>query len=469
MKRRLRLPWTAGAALVAAASTTVLFATAHRTPARQTEQERLIFSDPSGVQRTVATGGAMDLNNPFFQDLGSNGRTCFTCHRPDQAWTITPEELRDRFERSQGLDPVFRTNDGSDCEGADVSSLDRRRRAFSMLLSKGVIRIGLKVPDGAEFEIVDVDDPHGCGAPLTEASVYRRPLPSTNLAFLSTVMWDGRETVPGQAIAGDLTTQARDATTGHAQGSPPSPVELKAIVDFELQLFTAQTQDQRAGSLSAQEARGGARILSEQPFCIGMNDPLNILPVMPGACGTSSGGLNPNVFTLFDAWQKSLSPAQASIARGEQIFNSRAFVIDGVAGLNGGNGDPVSGLLAAGTCTICHDTPNAGNHSVAMPLNIGLADASRRTPDLPLYTLKNKVTHQTIQTTDPGRAMVTGKWGDIGKFKGPILRALAARAPYFHNGSAATIEEVVDFYNTRFNIGLTNREKADLIAFLNAL
>lgn len=469
MKRRLRLPRTAGAALVAAASITVLVATSHRTSADQTEQERLIFSDPSGVQRTVVKGEAMDLNNPFFQDLGTNGRTCFTCHRPAQAWTITPEELRDRFERTRGLDPVFRTNDGSDCEGADVSSLGRRRSAFSMLLSKGVIRIGLKVPDRAEFEIVDVDDPHGCGAPLTEASMYRRPLPSTNVAFLSTVMWDGRETVPGQAIAADLTTQAMDATTGHAQGAAPSAVQLKAMVDFELQLFTAQTHDRRAGSLSAQEARGGARILSEQPFCIGVNDPLNILPVMPGACGTSSGGLNPNVFALFDAWQTSHSPAQASIARGEEIFNSRAFVIEGVAGLNGGNGDPVSGPLAAGSCTICHDTPNAGNHSVAMALNIGLADASRRTPDLPLYTLENKMTHQTIRTTDPGRAMVTGKWGDVGKFKGPILRALAARGPYFHNGSAATIEEVVDFYNTRFNIGLTNREKTDLVAFLNAL
>jgi hypothetical protein len=299
--------------------------------------------------------------------------------------------------------------------------------------------------------------------------MYRRPLPSTNIAFLSTVMWDGRETVRGQAIVGDLTTQAMDATTGHAQGAAPSPAQLKAIVDFELQLFTAQTHDQRAGSLSAQEARGGAKILSEQPFCIGVNDPLNILPVMPGACAISSGGLNPNVFTPFEAWENSHSPAQASIARGEKIFNTRAFVIEGVAGLNGGSGDPVSGPLAGGTCTICHNTPNVGDHSIAMPLNIGLADASRRTPDLPLYTLENKTTHQTIQTTDPGRGMVTGKWSDVGKFKGPILRALAARAPYFHNGSAATIEDVVDFYNTRFNIGLTNREKTDLVAFLKAL
>jgi cytochrome c peroxidase len=53
--------------------------------------------------------------------------------------------------------------------------------------------------------------------------------------------------------------------------------------------------------------------------------------------------------------------------------------------------------------------------------------------------------------------------------QGPILRALAARAPYFHNGSASTLEDAVDFYDTRFNIGLTRQEKADLLAFLNAL
>jgi cytochrome c peroxidase len=65
--------------------------------------------------------------------------------------------------------------------------------------------------------------------------------------------------------------------------------------------------------------------------------------------------------------------------------------------------------------------------------------------------------------------MITGNWADIGKFKGPILRALAARAPYFHNGSADTLADVVDFSDTRFNIGLTAGEKSDLIAFLRAL
>ena len=102
-------------------------------------------------------------------------------------------------------------------------------------------------------------------------------------------------------------------------------------------------------------------------------------------------------------------------------------------------------------------------------MNIGVADASRRTPDLPLYTLTNDATGQTVQTTDPGLAMLTGKWADIGKFKGPILRGLAARAPYFHNGSAATLLDVVDFYDTRFNVHMSAQQKSDLVAFLSAL
>jgi hypothetical protein len=105
---------------------------------------------------------------------------------------------------------------------------------------------------------------------------------------------------------------------------------------------------------------------------------------------------------------------------------------------------------------------------VAAPLNIGIANASRRTPDLPLHRLRNKATCATVQTTDPGPALITGKWADISKFKGPILRGLAARAPYFHNRSAVTLDDVVDFYNTRFGIGLTAQAHTDLVAFLRS-
>ena len=71
--------------------------------------------------------------------------------------------------------------------------------------------------------------------------------------------------------------------------------------------------------------------------------------------------------------------------------------------------------------------------------------------------------------TDPGRAMISGRCKDIGRFKGPILRGLASRAPFYHNGSGTTLADVVDFYDTRFAIGFTEQQKTDLVNFLNAL
>ena len=65
--------------------------------------------------------------------------------------------------------------------------------------------------------------------------------------------------------------------------------------------------------------------------------------------------------------------------------------------------------------------------------------------------------------------MVTGKWADIGKTKGPILRGLAGRAPYFHNGAAATLVDVIDFYITRFDVSFTPQERADIVNFLSSL
>lgn len=462
------LRWVLGAALV---STTLVGAlgTTRRAGAHDGMPAGLTFSNAAGVLGTVTTGGRIDTSNPFFADLGTNGRTCFTCHRPAQAWTITPAEVRERFDRTDGLDPLFRVNDGSNCAAADLSTTDNRRRAFSVLLSRGSIRVEREVPVGAEFEIIDVDDPYRCGAPLTSVSMYRRPLPTTNLSFLSGVMWDGRASAPGRAIYDDLIAQAIDAIEGHAQGVRPTDAQLHAIVDFELGLVTAQVRDHSAGNLGAAGARGGLATLSRQPFCIGINDPLGMRPSVPNACLAPTTVFDPVVFTLFDPWQNANSPERQAIARGEALFNTRRFVIDNVLGLNGGVSDPVFGPIQSGTCTMCHDTPNAGNHSVAMPLNIGIAAASRRTPDLPLYTLRNLWTSEVVQTTDPGRAMVTGRWRDIGKFKGPILRALAARPPYFHDGSAATLEDVVAFYDTRFNLRLTEAEKADLVAFLRAL
>ena len=71
---------------------------------------------------------------------------------------------------------------------------------------------------------------------------------------------------------------------------------------------------------------------------------------------------------------------------------------------------------------------------------------------LPVFTIwctSGPLAVEIFKVTDPGRALITGKRADIGKPKGPILRGLAARAPYFHNGSAATLRDVVEFYERR--------------------
>src|SRR5262249_4983965 len=275
----------------------------------------LVAADDSGIVRTINVNGPIDLTNPFFRSLGTNGRTCFSCHRPAQGWTLTPASVQRRFEESRGFDPVFRTNDGSNCEGADVSTLAKRRSAYSLLLNKGLIRIGIPVPASAEFVIESVDDPYHCGAPLTEASMYRRPLPSTNLRFLSAVMWDGRESSPATSILQDLAHQSNAATRGHAQAVLDlTTEERQAIVAFETGLFTAQVVDRDAGLLREDGAQGGPAALSRQPFFIGINDPVGLNP--------TNIPFDPRAFTIYTAWSTEQDRARRAIARGQEIFNT---------------------------------------------------------------------------------------------------------------------------------------------------
>ncbi len=255
--------------------------------------------DASGMIATVQPGGATQTSrSPFFQNLGTNGRTCFTCHQPQTGWTISAQSVQARFYSSAGADPIFRLVDGATCPTADVSTLDAKTKAYSLLLSKGLIRIGLPMPATAEFKVLTVQDPYGCTtnpatgltSPTTGiVSVYRRPLPATNLGFLSAIMWDGREP--------SLASQAVDATLGHAQANAaPTPAQQQQIVNFETGLFTAQGFDNNAKDLGAAGATGGPGALPDQlaGFYIGINDPLGQNP--------TGAPFTPEIFDLYRAW-----------------------------------------------------------------------------------------------------------------------------------------------------------------------
>jgi cytochrome c peroxidase len=439
------------------------------------------YPNASGTLETLNVNGtALDISGAFFQSIGTNGRSCATCHQAAQGFSISTQELKTRFDSTHGLDPIFRTVDGSNCDrNIDTSSEGKRRQAYSLLLKHGIIRIPVAVPTGAEFRVVSVVNPYGCGDTAT-LSMYRRPLPTTNLSFLSTLMWDGRESSaqtgtkkitfpvnPGDPsslslLLFNLRHQAIDATTIHAQGTVPTGAQIDDIVNFEMQLLTAQAADQKAGSLTASGAAGGpASLMAQLPaFHVGINDPIGMGPL-------GEPPFTSSIFNLYAAWAGNSDRHRAQIARGEAIFNTKPINITGVAGLN----DDLHLPVIQGFCGTCHDSPNVGNHSVSAPLNIGVGDLDSPldVSYLPVMTLENIATAEIKLTTDPGRALITGKWVDVGRLKGPILRGLPARAPYFHNGSAETIEDAIEFYNKRFNVGFTQQEKDDLAVFLKTL
>ncbi len=400
------------------------------------------FPDASGTVETFSQT-QVNTSNPFFTQLGTNNRTCSSCHVGSDGWSINPADLQQRFQSTQGTDPVFRVVDGANCPSADVSTFAAATAAYSQLLNFGLIRMTLPVPANAEFSIVSITDPYQCPeTTVTQPALYRRPLPSTNLKFLNGIMWDGREP--------DLKTQALDATMVHtAPTTPPTDAQLTQIVSAETSLFTAQSVDNLAGDLTAQGANGGPVFLSTQPFSPGIN---------------SGAGFTPNAFTLYTGWASASGAngtAQQSVARGEVLFNTFPMLISVVPGFNDVQGQPV----IMGTCTTCHNTPNVGGDSLPDMMNIG---TSSPTANLPSYIIHCNDGTQLV-TTDPGRAMVTGKCADLSKFKIPGMRGLAARAPYFHNGTAATLLDVVNFYDQRFNMLLTDDQKADLVAFMATL
>ena len=381
-----------------------------------------LLPNPGGEAATVSTRGSVDLTGEFFQTQGKNGQSCASCHIPEEAWSITPATLRRLFDETNGTHPVFSPLDANNPD-MDVSTVEARRAAYSMLLTRGVFRRGGPPKADAEWELIAVEDPHGL-ASVNRLVHWRRSMPTINFPVGSvTVNWDAAANI-GKGQRAALVNLTNRLVTGALQGPPAPPEVIDDIVDFESALYTAQATVPGVGRLDADGARGGPEALSK----------------MQKAAG---------VFDLFDAWANDPNPQRAQIARGQKIFNS-----NNVSGKN---------------CTACHNSANNGTNFGNTMFDINTASAAARTPDLPLYTFRNKKTGETIQLTDAGLGNVTGAWDDLGLFKTPTLRGLAARAPYFHNGIAATLEDAVRHYEKHFGFRFTDQERADLVAFLNAL
>ena len=448
--------------------------------------------NPTGFGQTLNMNGlTIAALSPFFQPLGTNGRTCATCHQPANSMSLSVSTVQQRYTLSRGQDPLFAAVDGANCPDAVTSAklyaINDPNNPHSLLLNRALIRIGLPWPPKGvtpEFYIAGVWDPthcelntnYGLTSKSPTVSVYRRSLMAANLKYVTTVgkgvtapgqvlpidpytglpesgniMYDGREP--------DLQHQAMDALLTHAQAARlPNAEIIQQIVDFENSIYTAQGSDNQAGNLTDGTSAGGPGTLAN------------------GAAGIPAA---PNTFSLYANWANLPSYApheaqRASVARGEAIFNGRTFIISNVAGIN----DLAGTNVFPGTCATCHATTNAGNdvHPQAQ-LDEGTSEPEFGlfAPDLPNFLLvctngkSTPFNGSALWTRDPGLALITGKCADIGKVKSAQLRGLAGRAPYFHDGSAATLQDVVNFYNKRFALGLTPQNAQDLVNFLNTL
>jgi hypothetical protein len=454
---------------------------------------QLDYANATGVVRTLLKDGpAETLGHAFFSPLGQNGRACVTCHQPADAMALSVESIRDRWKTNGSADPVFAAVDGSNCPTLPQGN----RASHSLLLDHGLIRIERDWPvrDAAgrqvtaDFRLEVVRDPSGCNSgdwgpagSKGKVSVYRRPRPTTNLKYLTAIgfAYDPKDGMPldidpetGKPASGNLTAdgrvlsleaQARDAMRTHlgVEGLI-GPSIVRQMVDFEMRLSSAQAIDLKGGRLDDGAAGGPAYLESSQPGQL--------------------GSIGRAVWSEFEAWEKIAANAKPtseqrafreSVARGARVFREKTFLITDTAGINSpiGFGNPVRN-----SCVFCHNMSQMGNDVAPGQVDLGTTNQpfADPAPHLPLFRvtcLGEPHPHygKVIYTSDPGYALTTGKCADVGKITLQSMRGLAARAPYFSNGSAQTLRDVVDFYERRYNIGYSEQEKQDLVNLMSVL
>lgn len=458
--------------------------------------ERATYPDATGIVTVVHVGGPVDTRgNPFFTALGKNGRACITCHQPADGMSVSAQSLQERWAAHHERDPIFAAVDGSNCPSLPQDEAS----SHSLLLTRGLFRIARPWPPRAsdgraitpQFTIEVMHDPTGCNLDpvygLDSAhpmiSVFRRPRPAANLKYVTAYgfVFDPKTGLPlavdprtGLRYAGNLLAdgrertlaeQALDALRSHLQRyGPVDAGQMRKIIGFETHVYVAQTYDSVGGSLTTDGAEGGPDALAA---------------ARPGVL---DGPYEPQ-WSEFAAWAKDDQHAhetaaqrafRASVLRGIDFFRDHTFLIADSAGLNSMNfGNPTRNA-----CSFCHNMARTGMDVAPGQVDLGTTNLpfADPAPDLPLFKLTCKPQYapqpflgRVIYTHDPGYALTTGKCEDIGKITIQDMRGIAARPPYFSNGSARTLRDIVDFYDRRYNIGLTEQQKEDLTNLLRVL
>jgi hypothetical protein len=94
-------------------------AAAEAPPERDSGSEDVrAYADPTGSVATFNVNGPVNEQGAFFQSLGTNGRSCSTCHVASQGMSMSAQAIRMRFLQTRGQDPLFAAIDGANCPNA---------------------------------------------------------------------------------------------------------------------------------------------------------------------------------------------------------------------------------------------------------------------------------------------------------------------------------------------------------------
>lgn len=348
------------------------------------------------------------------QTFGGNGRTCVTCHSLETG-TISPGQARDR-EQKNPLDPLF-VLDGSD---------DGKGNGINRITTDATILVTIPLPPNVSL----LKDPNARSVTMA------RGVPTTlNTPALDKVlMLDGRDP--------DITTQALHAIQRHYQPAiMPSPSDLAGITGFE------QTEPFFSSPALLSYARSGQRV--------------GLAPELPEGRTDSE-------------------------KRGRTFFMDAPFVPNG----------------KAGSCAFCHSGPmlNQTNKFFIDATgglvpegtrfqSVGVSEFNKAGNPILDFVVRNPdgtITH--LCSPDPGRALITGAIppiplpcnalgppsSDWNAFKIPTLWGVRNTAPYFHDNSGKTLEDVAAHYAQFFllipdPVVLTAQDQADIVAYLKLL
>lgn len=426
---------------------------------------------------------------PLFAEAfpDTNGRSCTTCHVPEDNFTLTPEHVARLLETNPN-DPLFAAIDADD-PTAETLTFEH--------LEKGLVRVWITLPDNMDV----IDEMGDVITPNDRRIFVWRGVPSiADVVLTAPYQLDGR--------VATLEQQAQGAISGHSEGGLVSDAELERIAAFERSVFSsdrsrkvadelasgvefADVSDVEASmELTAQEQRG--RELYEKT-CAACHGGANKATIVDREIhDLAFPALKPDGTVLFEV-PATDPPTPVLVDQPNNEFLNIGSAYEAFLGQLDPDAHSFTKDLSFPNYRYRFYTDSSRTEVVAdLPPALPLDDPFNMPPDEDGNPVTGPNLGIQFFSTDPGRSMITGSPYDFEAFDVPTLRGISKTAPYFHNNSAETLVDVVEIYSDHLfakfpsftqpgekesdpdgDLGppeaFTADQKRDLVAFLKVL